>query len=62
MTALANAIFAVGREVRYVATVRYGNYFQLVTDVTDGHVSVALEPSADLSLVHRVLSVIRGPA
>jgi hypothetical protein len=35
--------------------IRYGNFFQLVTRVPGGHVSVALEPTADLNLVERVL-------
>jgi hypothetical protein len=34
--------------VRYFV-IRYGNFFQCVFPVADGHVAVALEPSADLS-------------
>src|SRR5512142_1147310 len=34
--------------VRYVV-IRYGNFFQCVFSVAGGHVSVALEPGADLS-------------
>lgn len=33
--------------LRYVV-IRYGNFFQCVFPVVGGHVSVALEPSADL--------------
>lgn len=39
--------------------IRYGNFFQLVVAVTGGHVSVALEPTADLDLVGEVLAGIR---
>ena len=39
--------------LRYVL-IRYGNFFQLVTRIPGGHVSVALEPTMDLSLVERV--------
>jgi hypothetical protein len=38
--------------------VRYGNFFQLVVSTPGGHVSVALEPSADLGLVERVRTLI----
>lgn len=111
MSTLAEAIFSVGPEVRYVATylcgtlelserpgrtaastaesdkyeellvnptlltllsqrgeidcgglkyvlVRYGNFFQLLTRVAGGHVSVALETTADMVLVERVLTAI----
>ncbi len=43
--------------LRYVL-VRYGNFFQLVAGVPGGHVSVALEATADLKVVERVRSVI----
>jgi hypothetical protein len=39
--------------------VRYGNFFELLVPVRDGHVSVALEPRSDPSLFDRVLAVIR---
>jgi hypothetical protein len=42
--------------------VRYGHFFQLVTRVPDGHVSIALQPTADLACVQRVLSIVRGEA
>jgi len=107
MSTLAEALFSVGPEVRYVATyrhgdlqlreraglsdasksesdkyeellvdptlltlvaqrgdidsgglsyvlIRYGNFFQLVSVVPGGHVSVALERSADMGLVERL--------
>lgn len=38
--------------------IRYGNFFQLVTKVPGGHVSVALEASADLNLVERVRRIV----
>ena len=31
--------------------IRYGNFFQLVQPIPDGHLSVAIEPSADLKAV-----------
>lgn len=39
--------------------VRYGNFFALVSPLPDGHVSVALEPSSDLTAVERVRAVIQ---
>ncbi len=40
--------------------VRYGNFFQLVVPIEGGHVSVALEPSVDLSdVVPKVLNVLQ---
>jgi hypothetical protein len=38
--------------------VKYGNFFQLGFKVAGGHVSVALETSADLELVERVYQAI----
>lgn len=39
--------------------IRYGNFFQLVHPVKDGHVSIAVEPSGDpLGLVPRVREVL----
>ncbi len=47
--------------LRYIL-VRYGNFFQLVAGIPDGHISVALEPTADLDLVERVRAVITAHA
>lgn len=41
--------------------IRYGNFFQLVTRVPGGHISVALEPTADRSLVEGILERLRSP-
>jgi hypothetical protein len=41
--------------------VRYGNFFQLITPIRGGHVSVAVEPHADpLALAAQVADVLRG--
>jgi hypothetical protein len=45
--------------VRHVV-IRYGNFFQCVFPVEGGHVSVALEPTADLSRFLGVLEVKLG--
>jgi len=43
---------------RYVL-VRYGNFYQLIVPIRDGHVSVCLEPDADpLRLVEPVQSLM----
>lgn len=44
---------------RYVV-IRYGNFLQCVFPVADGHVSVALEPAADLSRFLGILEVKLG--
>jgi hypothetical protein len=39
--------------------VRYGNFFQLVVPTASGHVSVCLNPDADISeLTHQVLEAL----
>lgn len=39
--------------------IRYGNFFQLVHPVKDGHVSIAIEPSGDpLNLVASIRQVL----
>ncbi len=39
---------------RYIV-IRYGNFFQCVFPITGGHVSVALEPSANVPLILSML-------
>ncbi len=41
--------------------IRYGNFFQLVVPTESGHVSVALDPDADVEdLARRVLTLVDG--
>jgi hypothetical protein len=47
--------------LRYLI-VRYGNFFQLVVPTPDGHVSVALEPQADLPQRTREILALLSPA
>jgi hypothetical protein len=35
--------------------IRYGNFFQFVYPIQNGHVSVALEPAADIASLSRLL-------
>jgi hypothetical protein len=42
--------------VRYIV-IRYGNFYQCVFPVSGGHISVALEPNADLSRHIELLQV-----
>ncbi len=40
--------------------IRYGSFFQLVVPMSDGHVSVGLEPHSDpVQIVERVVELIR---
>ncbi|MEO0560035.1 MAG: hypothetical protein AAF170_17845 [Bacteroidota bacterium] len=39
--------------------IRYGNFFQFVMALPDGHVSVALETTVDMSSVRQVQAVIQ---
>ncbi len=46
--------------MRYVV-IRYGNFFELVAPLPDGHISVGLEPQADpIELAGRILEQANG--
>jgi hypothetical protein len=48
--------------LRYIL-IRYGNFFQFVKQIPDGHISVALEPSAGIDdLVRTLVARIEGVA
>lgn len=43
--------------------IRYGHFYQFVTPVSDGHVSVCISPEADaLSLADEIYTLIHRPA
>ncbi len=60
MQQLIETIFLLSADVRYVL-IRYGNFYQFVAPVQDGHISVCIEPHANpLNLAKPIQSVLHS--